>query len=73
MVDYLPQFKRHLPTLKAKISRLMTLPVTDPLLTSTGDTISEDTVFRCANSVLVTSECPPVNNNNVTAFIVFLS
>lgn len=47
VVDYLPQFKRHLPTLKAKLSRLKTLPVADPLLTSTGDTITEDTIFRC--------------------------
>lgn len=46
VVDYLPQFKRHLPTLKAKLSRLRTLPVADPLQSSTGDTISEDTIFR---------------------------
>ncbi|XP_040010710.1 protein shortage in chiasmata 1 ortholog isoform X2 [Xiphias gladius] len=50
VVDYLPQFKRHLPTLKAKLSRLRTLPVADPLQSSTGDTISEDTIFRhCAS------------------------
>ncbi|XP_071339672.1 protein shortage in chiasmata 1 ortholog isoform X2 [Trachinotus anak] len=48
--DYLPQFKRHLPTLKAKLSRLKTLPVADPLLSSTGDIVSEDTIFRhCAS------------------------
>ncbi|XP_041643349.1 protein shortage in chiasmata 1 ortholog [Cheilinus undulatus] len=46
VVNYLPQFKRHLPTLKAKLSRLRTLPVADPLLSSTGQTISEDTIFR---------------------------
>ncbi|XP_026200054.1 protein shortage in chiasmata 1 ortholog isoform X3 [Anabas testudineus] len=45
-VDYLPQFKRHLPKLTAKLSRLRTLPVADPLLSSTGGTLSEDTVFR---------------------------
>ncbi|KAM9360190.1 protein shortage in chiasmata 1 ortholog [Symphorus nematophorus] len=50
VVDYLPQFRRHLPTLKAKLSRLRTLPVVDPLLSSTGNTISEDTIFRhCAS------------------------
>ncbi|XP_078105996.1 protein shortage in chiasmata 1 ortholog [Sander vitreus] len=46
VVDYLTHFKRHLPTLKAKLSRLRMLPVADPLLSSTGDTISEDTIFR---------------------------
>nr|XP_020444213.1 uncharacterized protein C9orf84 homolog isoform X2 [Monopterus albus] len=46
VVDYLQQFKGHLPTLKAKLSRLRTLPVADPLLSSTGDTISEDIIFR---------------------------
>lgn len=46
VVDYLPQFKRQLPTLKAKLSRLRTLPVADPLLISTGDAISEETIFR---------------------------
>uniref|UniRef100_A0A8C3AIQ0 Uncharacterized protein n=1 Tax=Cyclopterus lumpus TaxID=8103 RepID=A0A8C3AIQ0_CYCLU len=51
VADYLPHFKRHLPTLKAKLSRLRTLPVADPLLSSTGDTISEDAIFRhrCAS------------------------
>uniref|UniRef100_A0A3B4VMN0 Shortage in chiasmata 1 n=1 Tax=Seriola dumerili TaxID=41447 RepID=A0A3B4VMN0_SERDU len=49
-VDYLTQFKKHLPTLKAKLSRLRTLPVADPLLSSTGDAISEDIIFRhCAS------------------------
>ncbi|AWP07461.1 Hypothetical protein SMAX5B_010343 [Scophthalmus maximus] len=50
VVDYLPQFKRQLPTLKAKLSRLRTLPVADPLLISTGDAISEETIFRCCAS-----------------------
>ncbi|XP_031705240.1 protein shortage in chiasmata 1 ortholog [Anarrhichthys ocellatus] len=50
VVDYLPHFKRHLPSLKAKLSRLRMLPVADPLLSSTGDTISEDAIFRhCAS------------------------
>ncbi|KAM7415770.1 hypothetical protein PAMA_018029 [Pampus argenteus] len=49
VVDFLAQFKRHLPTLKTKLSRLRTLPVVDPLLSSTGDAISEDQIFRrCA-------------------------
>ncbi|KAM4579444.1 protein shortage in chiasmata 1 ortholog [Fundulus diaphanus] len=43
--DLLAQFKRHLPSLKAKLSRLKTLPVADPLLNSTG--ISEDSMFSC--------------------------
>ncbi|XP_029999100.1 protein shortage in chiasmata 1 ortholog [Sphaeramia orbicularis] len=48
-VDYVKQFKRHLPTLKSKLSRLRTLPVSDPLLSLTGDIISEDTILRqCA-------------------------
>lgn len=34
-------------TLKAKLSRLRTLPVPDPLLSPTGDVVSEDDVFRC--------------------------
>lgn len=51
-VDYPPQFKRHLPTLKGKLSRLKTLPVTDPLLSSTGATISEDSMFRYLQSSL---------------------
>ncbi|XP_040898476.1 protein shortage in chiasmata 1 ortholog [Toxotes jaculatrix] len=46
VADYLLQFKSHIPTLKAKLSRLRTLRVADPLLTLTGNTISEDTVFR---------------------------
>ncbi|XP_068577022.1 protein shortage in chiasmata 1 ortholog [Cebidichthys violaceus] len=50
VVDHLPHFKRRLPSLKAKLSRLRTLPVDDPLLSSTGDTISEDAIFRhCAS------------------------
>ncbi|KAK5870832.1 hypothetical protein PBY51_003745 [Eleginops maclovinus] len=50
VVDYLLHFKRHLPTLKVKMSRLWTLPVADPLLCSTGKLLSEDCVFRhCAS------------------------
>ncbi|XP_074525765.1 protein shortage in chiasmata 1 ortholog [Halichoeres trimaculatus] len=46
VVDYLSHFRRHLPTLRAKLSRLRTLPVADPLLSS----VSEDTLFRrCAS------------------------
>ncbi|XP_042276572.1 protein shortage in chiasmata 1 ortholog isoform X1 [Thunnus maccoyii] len=50
VVDFLPQFKRHLPALKTKLSRLRTLPVADPLLSLTGDVISEETIFgNCAS------------------------
>ncbi|XP_062418176.1 protein shortage in chiasmata 1 ortholog [Pungitius pungitius] len=50
VADNLPHFRRHLPTLKAKLSRLRTLPVADPLLSLTGDTIPEDAIFRpCAS------------------------
>lgn len=45
-VNYLPQYKRQLPMLKTKLSRLRTLPVADPLLSSTGDVISEDAISR---------------------------
>ncbi|XP_051807077.1 protein shortage in chiasmata 1 ortholog [Acanthochromis polyacanthus] len=45
--DHLGQFRRHLPALKAKLSRLRTLPVADPLLSPTGNIVSEDTVFSC--------------------------
>ncbi|XP_047236177.1 protein shortage in chiasmata 1 ortholog isoform X3 [Girardinichthys multiradiatus] len=48
--DLLSDLKRHLPPLKAKLSRLKTLPVTDPLLNSTGIAISKDSIFRqCAS------------------------
>ncbi|MEQ2279209.1 hypothetical protein AMECASPLE_007105, partial [Ameca splendens] len=48
--DLLSHLKRHLPPLKAKLSRLKTLPVTDPLLNSTGIAISKDSMFRqCAS------------------------
>uniref|UniRef100_UPI0037E8A9FC protein shortage in chiasmata 1 ortholog n=1 Tax=Semicossyphus pulcher TaxID=241346 RepID=UPI0037E8A9FC len=61
-VDYLSQFKKHLPTLKAKLSRLRTLPVADPLLSSTGQTISEDSIFRhCAPY----EKPPDVNSSNI--------
>ncbi|XP_042344529.1 protein shortage in chiasmata 1 ortholog [Plectropomus leopardus] len=62
VLDYLPHFRRHLPTLKAKLSRLRTLPVADPLLSSTGDIISEDIIFRhCASY-----EIPPdVYNSDI--------
>lgn len=55
VVDYLSQFKRHLPMLKAKLSRLRTLPVADPLLSSTGDALSEDTIFRYECSAVIVS------------------
>ncbi|XP_037632604.1 protein shortage in chiasmata 1 ortholog isoform X2 [Sebastes umbrosus] len=61
-VDYLPYFKRHLPTLRAKLSRLRTLPVADPLLSSTGVTISEDAIFRhCASY----EKPPDVNTGDI--------
>ncbi|XP_014852459.1 PREDICTED: uncharacterized protein C9orf84-like isoform X1 [Poecilia mexicana] len=45
--DLVAELKRHLPSLKAKLSRLKTLPVSDPLLNSTGISISEDAMFSC--------------------------
>lgn len=51
-VDYLRQFTRHLPTLRAKLSRLKTLPVTDPMGSFTGDAISEEAMFRYVKSSL---------------------
>ncbi|XP_072242952.1 protein shortage in chiasmata 1 ortholog [Leuresthes tenuis] len=48
--EHLPRLKKHLPTLKAKLSRLRMLPVADPLLSSAGITISDDAMFRqCAS------------------------
>lgn len=46
-VDHLPEFKRHLPTLRVMLFRLRMLPVADPLLSSLGNPISEDNMFRC--------------------------
>ncbi|XP_068189791.1 protein shortage in chiasmata 1 ortholog [Antennarius striatus] len=46
IVDNLPRFKIHLPTLQAKLSRLRILLVPDPLLNSVGDVVFEDTIFR---------------------------
>ncbi|KAM8885199.1 uncharacterized protein shoc1 isoform 2-T2 [Spinachia spinachia] len=73
VADYLPHFRGHLPTLKAKLSRLRTLPVADPLLTLTGDTISEDAIFwPCASFEKPPDEfttalqaCPNVNEEFV--------
>ncbi|KAK6306615.1 hypothetical protein J4Q44_G00235400 [Coregonus suidteri] len=45
-VDHLPQFRKHLPSLKAKLSRLRNLPVSDPLFSSTGGILSEEAIFR---------------------------
>lgn len=45
-VDCLPQFRMHLPTLRAKLARLRTLPVSDPLLSPTGGCLSEDSMLR---------------------------
>lgn len=50
IVDYLPQFKRHLPTLRLKLSRLQTLPVSDPLLRATDSNL--DSAFRWENEVI---------------------
>ncbi|KAM4745902.1 protein shortage in chiasmata 1 ortholog [Anableps anableps] len=59
--DLLPEFKRHLPSLKAKLSRLKTLPVADPLLNSTGITISEDSMFSCFRQCASYQKPPDVN------------
>ncbi|KAM9744598.1 uncharacterized protein shoc1 [Menidia menidia] len=45
--DHLLQLKRHLPTLKTILSRLRTLHVADPLLSSAGIRISDDATFSC--------------------------
>lgn len=45
-VDYLDQFTRNRPSLKAKLSRLKTLPVADPINSLPRDAISEETMFR---------------------------
>ncbi|XP_054895211.1 protein shortage in chiasmata 1 ortholog isoform X2 [Poeciliopsis prolifica] len=45
--DLVAELKRHLPSLKAKVSRLKTLPVSDPLQNSMGISISEDAMFSC--------------------------
>lgn len=55
IVDYLPQFKRNVPTLRGKLSRLRTLPVSDPLLRSTDGT--EDSTFWCGNEVIFLVSC----------------
>ncbi|XP_055017779.1 protein shortage in chiasmata 1 ortholog isoform X2 [Boleophthalmus pectinirostris] len=47
-MDHLKQFKRHLPSLKIKLSRLRILPVEDPLSSLIHDNISEDMIHgRC--------------------------
>ncbi|XP_061622988.1 protein shortage in chiasmata 1 ortholog isoform X2 [Phyllopteryx taeniolatus] len=49
--DFLPRFKQHLPSLKSKVSRLKTLVVADPLISLSGDFVTEETIFRdCASS-----------------------
>lgn len=45
-VDYLKQFKSHLPSLKTKLSRLKTLPVADPLFGLKSKGIYEDAILR---------------------------
>ncbi|XP_051922874.1 protein shortage in chiasmata 1 ortholog isoform X2 [Hippocampus zosterae] len=46
--NFLPCFK-HLPTLKRKVSRLKTLLVADPLICLSGDSVTEEAIFRhCA-------------------------
>ncbi|XP_029960144.1 protein shortage in chiasmata 1 ortholog [Salarias fasciatus] len=64
-VDYLLQFRRHLPTLKAKLSRLSVLLVADPLLGSTGDSISEDAVFSCFQRCELYEKPPHVDSTDV--------
>ncbi|XP_055080229.1 protein shortage in chiasmata 1 ortholog [Periophthalmus magnuspinnatus] len=46
-VDYLKQFKRHLPSLKTKLSRLRMFPVEDPLSSLRHNNISEDMSHSC--------------------------
>ncbi|XP_017267688.1 protein shortage in chiasmata 1 ortholog isoform X2 [Kryptolebias marmoratus] len=62
--DYLPQLKRHLPSLKAKLSRLKTLPVADPLLSSAGLPVSEDAMISCFRRCASYQKPPDVNSVN---------
>lgn len=41
VVDFLPHFKKHFPTLKDKLSRLRTFPVADPLRSLAGAWLEE--------------------------------
>ncbi|KAM9821973.1 protein shortage in chiasmata 1 ortholog isoform 2-T2 [Syngnathus typhle] len=43
--NFLPSLKL-LPTLKSKVSRLKTLLVADPLISMSGDSVIEETIFR---------------------------
>ncbi|XP_054630327.1 protein shortage in chiasmata 1 ortholog isoform X2 [Dunckerocampus dactyliophorus] len=67
VVDFLPHFKQHLPTLKSKLSRLRTLKVADPLLSLTGNAITEETILRHCVAYERPSDvmhgCPPLCAN----------
>ncbi|XP_077376901.1 protein shortage in chiasmata 1 ortholog isoform X2 [Festucalex cinctus] len=47
--NFLHRFKRHLPTLKSKLSWLKTLLVADPLVSLGGDSITEETISMYRN------------------------
>ncbi|XP_006803946.2 protein shortage in chiasmata 1 ortholog [Neolamprologus brichardi] len=64
-VDHLAEFKRHLPTLRVKLSRLRMLPVADPLLSSSGNPISEDNMFSCFKHCASYEKPADVDTTNV--------
>lgn len=72
-VDYLKQFKRHLPLLKAKLSRLMTLPVADPLLDLKGDSISKHAILRCCEPYKQPPQMHIIDNGTCTISLEDLS
>uniref|UniRef100_A0A668UJC5 Shortage in chiasmata 1 n=2 Tax=Oreochromis aureus TaxID=47969 RepID=A0A668UJC5_OREAU len=64
-VDHLPEFKRHLPTLRVMLFRLRMLPVADPLLSSLGNPISEDNMFSCFKHCASYEKPADVDTTNV--------
>ncbi|KAJ8006029.1 hypothetical protein DPEC_G00124010 [Dallia pectoralis] len=67
-VDHLPQFKKRLPSLKAKLSRLRNLPVSDPLLGSTVGAMLATTIFSdCAACEALLMDQPESTRNRFNA------
>ncbi|XP_030593133.1 protein shortage in chiasmata 1 ortholog isoform X4 [Archocentrus centrarchus] len=64
-VNHLAEFKRHLPTLTIMLSRLRTLAVAEPLLSSSGDTISENNMFSCFEDCTCYEKLPEVDASDV--------
>ncbi|XP_062399860.1 protein shortage in chiasmata 1 ortholog [Sardina pilchardus] len=60
----LPQFKKHMPTLRVKLSRLKAVLVLDPLQTPMGGSLSEDMIFgRCVPYDI--SSCGDTNSSQM--------